>query len=72
MNINVPILILILFFSSCSSDNKIKTNTLSSDDVTMYNMGMKHLKKKNMRKQLIILLNLKFNTPTHPGLQKDN
>ena len=48
MNINVPILILILFFSSCSSDNEIKTNTLSSDDVTMYNMGMKHLKKKKI------------------------
>ena len=72
MNINATILILILFFSSCSSEREIRQNLSSSDDVTLYNTGMTHLKKKNMKRQLTILLNLKFNTRTHPGLQEGN
>ena len=73
MNINVLTLILILFFSSCSSDKEIKANISTSDDVSLYNLAMKNLKKnENMKKQLIILLSLKFNTPTHPGLQEVN
>ncbi len=70
MNINVPILILILFFSSCSSDNEIKTNTLSSDDVTMYNMGMKHLKKKKYEEAIDNFTELEIQYPYSPWASK--
>ena len=46
MNINVLTLILILFFSSCSSDKEIKTNVSNLDDVALYNSAMKDLKRR--------------------------
>ena len=72
MNKNMLITILILFLYSCSSEREIKTNVSNFDDIGLYNAGTKHLKKKNMKKQLKVILNLKFNTPTHLGPPEDN
>ena len=55
MNINVLTLILILFFSSCSSDKEIKTYISTSDDVSLYNLAMKNLKKRNYEEAIDIV-----------------
>ncbi len=57
---------LILFFSSCSSDNEIKTNISSFDDVTLYNVAMQHLKKKEYEEAVNNFTELEIQYPYSP------
>ena len=66
MNINATILILILFFSSCSSEREIRQNLSSSDDVTLYNTGMTHLKKKKYEEAIDNFTELEIQYPYSP------
>ena len=66
MNINATILILILFFSSCSSEREIRQNLSSSDDVTLYNTGMTHLKKKKYDEAIDNFTELEIQYPYSP------
>ena len=63
MNINVLTLILFLFISSCSSDKEIKTNLSNSDDVSMYNLAMKNLKKRNYEEAIDNFTELEIQYP---------
>ena len=56
MNINVLTLILVLLFSSCSSDKEIKQNISTSDDVSLYNLAMKDLKKRGLSEEFFRIL----------------
>ena len=66
MNINVLILISILFFSSCSSDREIQANISSLDDVSLYNEAMKHLKKKEFEEAIDNFTELEIQYPYSP------
>ncbi len=66
MNINVLILISILFFSSCSSDREIQANISSLDDVSLYNEAMKHLKKKEFEEAIENFTELEIQYPYSP------
>ena len=66
MNINMLLFALILFFSSCSSDNEIKTNISSFDDVTLYNVAMQHLKKKEYEEAVNNFTELEIQYPYSP------
>ena len=63
MNINVLILVLFLFFSSCSSDKEIKTSISTSDDVSLYNLGMKDLKKRKYEESIDHFTELEIQYP---------
>ena len=63
MNINVLTLILILFFSSCSSDKEIKQNISTSDDVSLYNLAMKDLKKRKYEEAIDTFTELEIQYP---------
>ena len=60
------ILILFLFFTSCSSDKEIKTNISTSDDVSLYNLAMKNLKKKNYEEAIDDFTELEIQYPYSP------
>ena len=70
MNINVLTLILILFFCSCSSDQEIKTNIANSDDVGLYNSGMKNLKKLQYEDAIDNFSELEIQYPYSPWASK--
>ena len=59
-------LISILFFSSCTSDKEITANIASSDEVSLYNMGMKHLKKKKYEEAVDNFTELEIQYPYSP------
>ena len=63
MNINVLTLILILFFSSCSSDKEIKTSISTADDVSLYNLAMKDLKKRKYEEAIDNFTELEIQYP---------
>ena len=66
MNINVLTLIFILFFSSCSSDKEIKANISTSDDVALYNLAMKSLKKRKYEEAIDNFTELEIQYPYSP------
>ena len=66
MNINVLTIILILFFSSCSSNKEIKTNISTSDDVSLYNLAMKNLKKQEYGEAIDNFTELEIQYPYSP------
>ena len=66
MNINVLTIILILFFSSCSSNKEIKTNISTSDDVSLYNLAMKNLKKQEYEEAIDNFTELEIQYPYSP------
>ena len=66
MNINVLTLVLILFFSSCSSDKEIKLNISNSVDVSLYNSGMKYLKKQQYNEAIDNFTELEIQYPYSP------
>ena len=66
MKLNVLFLIIILFFSSCSSDKEIKANISPYDDVTLYNEAMKYLKKKKYEEAIDNFTELEIQYPYSP------
>ena len=66
MKLNVLFLIIILFFSSCSSDKEIKANISPYDDVTLYNEALKYLKKKKYEEAIDNFTELEIQYPYSP------
>lgn len=66
MNINIIVFIIILSASSCTSVKQIQNDPSAFDDVNLYNVGMKYLKKKEYGEAIENFSELEIQYPYSP------